>query len=197
MVRVYRPHLKKIAAVATAVLLLASSLAASAAAKESWQDAALSSLVSVLVSSLPPDVKITYDRFASDSKQQTFEVRGLSVDRTLKGKTGSGDLERLQVSGVNVATAVSGRPFSADRIEIENLEVDECAFLKKKPGQRCQWSADAITIEDAEIPSFAALSRAGDNPDQALQSFHFSRAVIDGTVVHTAPEAMALLRMKR
>ncbi|MBF0130727.1 MAG: hypothetical protein HQL33_12120 [Alphaproteobacteria bacterium] len=182
-------------------VFLAGALAASPALAEQVQprgnigDAAVVGVVSLMLASLPPDVKVVYDHLASDSRRRTFEVRGLSVVRTTPGMAGTGTLNRLHIAGVDVLQALSGRPFTADRIEMDSLDVDECPDRKRS--RRCRWAVGAIVIEDAEVPSFVALAQAGDTPDQALRSIRFSRATVDGRAVRTIPEALARIRGKR
>lgn len=188
--------MKRFAAIVLAVLLLVSP-GDPVSAKESWEDAAMAGVVSLMLASLPPDVKVTYDQLSNNRQQRTFEVKGLSVVRTLKGKVGTGTLDHLHVSGVDALSALSGKPFTAERIDLTKLDIDECGLVGKKAPRRCRWSAKTISIEDAEVPSFIALAQAGGDPEQAFQSLHFSRAVIDGTVVHTVPEALARIRRKK
>ncbi|MEO5372685.1 MAG: hypothetical protein H7840_00230 [Alphaproteobacteria bacterium] len=172
--------------------------APAAAGTQSWADAAVTAMVEAMLRSLPRDTRVTYDRLHTDTRARTFEVAGLQVRREGGDMVGSGKLERLRASGVDVLAALSGKPFTAERIELTRLRVSETPRDRKKNRTKGgTYAANAILIEEARVPSFIAMAQSGGSPEQPLPGLTFARATIDGVAVQDVPQALARLRRRR
>lgn len=165
------------------------------ASAQTWTDTAITRMVEAMLASLPNDVKVSYDSLKTDYRARTFEVSGLKVVRDAHDVQGSGSLQRLRATGVDVMAALSGKPFTADRIEMTRLKVIEAPRRGAKAKKGNTYSAGSIAIDDARMPSFIALARQG--TDQPLGGVTFGRATIDGTPVHDTAQALNRLRRKR
>lgn len=185
---------------ATTALLVFVSLPAAAAdkiaAKPNFADTAIEGLAAAMLDALPPDIQVTYDALHSDVRSRAFTVNGLRVAREAAGIASVGTLARLTVTGADIISALSGKPFTAERVALDRLDVIERPSGSPTAAPRT-YRAREIVIEGARVASFVDLADAAGDPERVLNGISFKRATIDGFPVRDGTQALARLRGRK
>ncbi|MFN3076694.1 MAG: hypothetical protein ABT940_07430 [Alphaproteobacteria bacterium] len=163
-------------------------------AKEDWADRTVRGVLELMIASLPPDIQVSYDTVTPDVRAGSFAVSGLRIRRKQPEIDSLGTLGELQVTGVDVLAAVSGKPFAAKRVAVSSLRVTEQVHRAGQPVKNTAWSVGQATFEDASIPSILSLARDAEDPERALSAITFRKGRMDGRTVRTVADVTRIVK---